>query len=124
MPAGQKLGGPDLYFDTCAFSIPVRGFLGTAGRNILRGPGFATLDFSVSKDSPLGFLGESGALQFRAEFFNLLNRPNFLQPARTVYRAVSTNPSNPPEAPIANAGRITSTSGTSRQVQLALKLIF
>ena len=71
------LGGPDLYFDPTAFSLQPLGFLGNAGRNILRGPGFATLDFSLVKDTALGFLGENGKLEFRAEFFNILNRANF-----------------------------------------------
>ena len=82
--AGQKLGTPKLYFDPCAFTTPPAGFLGTAGRNILRGPGLANLDFSLVKNTPIGYLGESGKLEFRAEFFNLLNRANFLIPGRIV----------------------------------------
>ena len=44
--AGTPLGTPDLFFDPCAFSIQPAGFLGNLGRNSLRGPGFATVDFS------------------------------------------------------------------------------
>jgi len=113
------LGGPERYYDPSAFTVPAAGFLGTAGRNILRGPGEATLDFSVVKDTALGFLGESGRLEFRAEFFNLLNRVNFSQPDRIVFAARANV-----EAPLATAGRINSTVGTSRQVQLALKILF
>ena len=113
------LGGPERYYDPGAFTIPAAGFLGTAGRNILRGPGEATLDFSLGKDTALGFLGESGRLEFRAEFFNLLNRVNFSQPDRIVFAARANV-----EAPLATAGRINSTVGTSRQVQLALKILF
>ncbi|MBI2816080.1 MAG: TonB-dependent receptor [Acidobacteria bacterium] len=116
------LGGPDRYFDPSAFTIPAAGYLGTAGRNILIGPGFGNLDFSLVKDTALGFLGESGTLEFRAEFFNLLNRANFQTPtgdARVVYTA-----SQDVETPLGAAGRITSTSNTSRQIQLALKIIF
>ena len=60
------------------------GFLGDAGRGIFRGPGLGTWDFSLVKDTKLGFLGEAGSLQFRAEFFNLLNRPNLGLPANSV----------------------------------------
>ena len=122
------LGGPDRYFDPTAFSIQPAGFLGTAGRNILRGPGFATLDFSVVKDRPVRFLGEAGKLEFRTEFFNLLNRPNFTTPgvgqsggnaAAVVFAGVSDA-----EAPLSTVGRITSTASTSRQIQFALKVLF
>ena len=119
VPAGQKLGGPERYFDPCAFTIPQLGTLGNAGRNILRDPGFATLDFSLVKDTALGFLGESGKLEFRAEFFNILNRVNFSGPSSTVFAARANV-----EPPLGSAGRITSTASTSRQIQLALKILF
>ena len=51
--------------------------LGTAGRNILSGPPERNWDFSLVKDTKLGFLGEGGMLEFRAEFFNILNHTNF-----------------------------------------------
>ena len=113
------LGGADRYFDPSAFRVPPNGFLGNLGRNTVRSPGFANLDFSVAKDTPLGFLGESGKLEFRAEFFNLLNRVNFNMPDRTVYAARADV-----EPPLPTAGRITLTSGTARQIQFALKLVF
>src|ERR1700680_2272331 len=53
------------------------GQLGTAGRNILSGPPFRNWDFSLRKETKLGFLGEGGMLEFRAEFFNVLNHPTF-----------------------------------------------
>jgi hypothetical protein len=117
--AGRKLGGPDLYFDPCAFSIPEAGYLGNLGRTTLSGPGLFTLDFTVAKDTPIGYLGESGKLEFRAEFFNLLNRANFSPPSRNVFAGTADV-----QAPIATAGTITSTSSSSRQIQLALKLLF
>ena len=123
---GQKLGGPDRYYDPCAFTIPAAGFLGTAGRNILRGPGLANLDFSLAKDTPLPFLGESGKLEFRAEFFNILNRANFSTPragpneaARRLFAGRADV-----EPPLGAAGRLVATSTTSRQVQFALKIVF
>lgn len=125
---GQKLGTPNLYFDPCGFTIPAAGFLGTAGRDILRGPGLANLDFSLVKDTAIKPLGEAAKLEFRAEFFNLLNRANFITPgigqtnangAGIVYSARADR-----EAPLNTAGVLTQTAVPSRQIQFALKLIF
>ncbi len=113
------LGGPTQYFDPTAFKVPEAGFLGTAGRNILRGPGYAGLDFSMAKDTSLRFLGDAGKLEFRAEFFNILNRVNFSSPNRTVFAGLLDN-----ERPLATVGTITSTVGSSRQIQFALKILF
>jgi hypothetical protein len=118
IPAGP-LGGPDRYFDPCAFAIPALGFLGNASRDMLRGPGYANLDFTLAKTTALGFLGESGKLEFRAEAFNLINHANFAIPNRTVFAAVANV-----EAPLANAGKITSTATPSRQIQFGLKILF
>ena len=124
------LGGPDRYYDPAAFALQEAGFLGTAGRNILRGPAFATLDFSLGKDMQLGFLGEGRKLEFRAEFFDLLNRANFVTPglgigggaANTSAVVFAGRASG--ELPLATAAKLTGTTSSSRQVQLALKLIF
>ena len=121
--AGEKLGTPTRYFDPCAFAVPEIGFLGNLGRNTLRGPKFANLDFSLSKDTAVGMLGESGRLEFRAEIFNILNHANFDIPTRTVFAATTT--AVPPVEPVlATAGRINSTASASRQIQFALKLLF
>jgi hypothetical protein len=119
IPAGTPLGGPSLYFDPCAFTTPTAGFLGNAGRNILRGPAFKNLDFSLVKDTPVRKLGEGGKVEFRAEFFNILNHPNFALPGRIVFSGKASG-----ESPLTTAGQITSTSATSRQIQLALKILF
>jgi hypothetical protein len=118
---GTPLGTPNLWFDPCAFTIPAAGFLGNAGRNILRGPGLSNVDFSVVKDTAIRQLGESGHLEFRAEMFNVFNHPNFALPGdRNVYAARGNV-----ENPLPDSGIITSTgSATSRQIQLALKLMF
>ena len=76
------------------------------------GPGLADLDFSVLKTTRLS---ERINLQFRAEFFNILNRANFGSPNAVVFSSASTTP-----AP--TAGVITSTATTSRQIQFGLKL--
>ncbi|MGH9785035.1 MAG: TonB-dependent receptor domain-containing protein, partial [Terriglobia bacterium] len=115
---GAPIQAPERYFDPCAFSIQDAGFLGTAGRNILRGPGRTSVDFSLAKDTPLGILGESGKLEFRAEFFNILNHVNFDMPSMTAFTGAASV-----ENPVGTAGRITG-AGTSRQVQLSLKVLF
>ena len=68
---------PQLWFDPSAFSLPAYGSFGNAGRNIIGGPGLANVDFSVLKDIEIA---EATTLQLRAEFFNMLNTPNFLNP--------------------------------------------
>lgn len=112
-------GGPQQYYDPSAFTLQPTGFLGTAARNMIRGPGVANLDFSVVKDTSLKFLGESGKLEFRAECFNILNRVNFGDPNMTIFAGRSAG-----EAPLGTAGVITGTGTTSRQIQLALKILF
>jgi hypothetical protein len=117
------LGGPDRYFDPSAFAIQPAGFLGTAGRNFLQGPGQVTLDFSLSKETPLPWLGESGRLDFRFEVFNVANRANFNIPVggRTVYTANETSATSSPQA---TAGVIDRTRSDARKIQLGLKLAF
>jgi hypothetical protein len=95
------------WFDTTAFTIPPVGVFGNAGRNIVRGPGQSTVDGSALKDFRLT---ERFNLQYRAEFFNILNKPQFGLPNGVV------------GAPA--YGTITSTAGNNRQIQMALKLSF
>ncbi len=70
------------WFNTAAFAQPAPGRPGTSGRNILRGPGFMNLDYSLVKTFALKFgpFAETQKIAFRAEFFNLLNHPNFSNP--------------------------------------------
>ena len=74
-----KIGDVDRWFDTSVF-MPVAQ-LGSLGRNIVIGPGFSNTDFSVIKNTKVG---ERMRAQFRAEFFDLFNHPNFGQPGRVV----------------------------------------
>jgi len=64
----------DRWFNTTAFSFPARGTFGSAGRNILDGPGYQNVNFSLLKNTSIS---EGLNLQLRAEFFNLFNHPNF-----------------------------------------------
>ena len=86
---GTRLGDPWRWFDPCAFALPTPGYLGNAGRNIIRGPGLANLDFSLTKGSRLRFLGESGQLEFRAEIFNILNRVKAVEEVVAIYCATA-----------------------------------
>jgi hypothetical protein len=114
--AGQKLGTPDLYFDPCAFMVPAPGFYGNAGRNIIIGPGFMNVDLSLSKSTPIGVLGEGSRLNFHADLFNVMNRPNFGRPSNAVLDLQGRV--------FTNAGRIGSTINSERQIQFGLKMIF
>jgi hypothetical protein len=114
------LGKPDQWFNPAAFIAPpsASGFYGNAGRDTFTGPGLATWDFSVLKDTAIS---ERLQLQFRAEIFNLLNRANFNTPNLIVFTPpTATNPTGLS----GTVGAITSTSTTARQVQFALKLVW
>jgi len=108
------LGGPNEYFNPNAFIVPAAGTYGNVGRDTLTGPGLAELDVSVMKNTAIS---ERVRLQFRAEFFNVLNHANFGTPNTVVFSSASTTPAS-------TAGVITSTASTSRQIQFGLKLLF
>ena len=104
------------------FSIPIhiaggtgpnQGRFGTLGRNTFRGPAYYNFDFALIKTTPIGHR-ESGLeradLQFRGEFFNLFNVVNMGLPANTIKGS--------------GFGIISKTAGTSRQIQLSLKVIY
>jgi len=101
------------------------GTLGDSGRGILRGPHLAVWDFSIVKDTGIPLLGEQGLIEFRAEFFNILNHTNFGMPASaTVFNGATSVLGAYQQAPFAGVGQITTTATTARQIQFALKLIF
>jgi hypothetical protein len=107
----EIIGSVDNWFDTSAFvSVPR---FGNLGRNVIIGPGFTTVDFSVIKDAKLN---ETMRLEFRTEVFDLFNKANFGQPGRVVGSAAFGR--------IVNTRFPTGDSGSSRQIQFALKLIF
>jgi len=100
------------------------GQLGTSSRNIIPGPPSRNWDFSLVKDTKLGFLGEEGALQFRAEFFNILNHPFFGPPSAGIFSGDSSLFGPFSQAPDGGAGQITTTQGKPRQIQFALRVEF
>ena len=114
------LGKPAQWFNPAAFIAPpsTMGFSGNVGRDAYSGPGLATWDFSVLKDTRIR---ERFDLQFRTELFNILNRANFGTPNLIVFTPpTAANPSGLS----GTAGAITGTSTSSRQVQFALKLLW
>jgi hypothetical protein len=140
------IGKPDHWFNanmftiapqdpaTCSYGVVLAngkcssfGTLGNVGRNILRGPGLSMLNLSLSKDIALGFLGESGKLQFRTEVFNVLNHVNFGYPRNTALnspRANTAGRSTIANVPPTTHGQITATATENRQFQLSLRLAF
>jgi hypothetical protein len=132
------LGTPTNWFNPLMFGQQQLGTEPNTPRDTLRGPGVGDWDLSINKDTKLGFLGEQGALQFRAEIFNLLNRANFGPPSNSVFSGVLTNSGaggnmggniqaptgSNASKPFGTVGQITTTSTKSRQIQLALKVVF
>jgi hypothetical protein len=106
---------------------------GTVPRNALRGPAFFQWDFSAMKNFPIT---ERTKVQFRADLFNILNHPNFANPDGGICTAVAPASGGTPASCTINPnfGRVSQTiadnvgsqigTGTSRQVQFSLKLIF
>ena len=79
------------------------------------GPGIVNLDFSLYKSNPLKFISEKADLQFRAESYNVFNRPDFSPPNANFSLFDNTG------ATISSAGVITQTTVTAREIQFALK---
>ena len=106
---------------------PVNGTFGTMGRNIFRDAGFKNVDFSVFKD--FKWRERLGA-QFRVEIFNLFNKPNLANPYGA---STNGNSGDDPSGgffgcscntPDVSAGNPLIGSGSSRVMQLGLKLMF
>jgi hypothetical protein len=105
-PNGGLERSRERWFNTAAFARPRTGTFGNSGRNILNGPGEATVSFSLFRTIALN---ENARLQIRSEFFNLFNRVNFANPGSTVGTT--------------SYGVINS-AGDARIVQFALKFEF
>ncbi len=107
--------------------------LGDVGRNTLRAPGFFQWDFSGMKNFSVT---QRAKLQFRADLFNILNHPNFGNPDGGICTAFTAASATAPASctPDPNFGQIGQTiadedstevgTGTARQIQLAIKVIF
>jgi hypothetical protein len=110
------------WFNPAAFTAPYPGTFGNIGRDTLTGPGLAELDLALVKNTTIH---EGLHAQFRAEFFNVLNRANFTTPNPVVFSSGPTPKTPTAEVePSATAGVVSATSTTSRQIQFGLKLLF
>jgi hypothetical protein len=105
------LGSVDAWFDTSVFAPVARS--GNLGRNVIIGPTFNNTDFSIIKTTKLN---KRFRLQLRTEIFDLINHPNFGQPGNVV--------GTPSFGRITNTRFPTGESGSSRQIQFALRVIF
>jgi hypothetical protein len=125
-PNGIRVGTPACWFNPSAFVLPPPGQFGTAGRNLLRGPGFAQFDLAVRKAFQVA---RETQIVFGVEAFNLLNHPNFGVPSNTqspltlggngdaVFKNAAGDFAD-------NSGRIFTTVGTARQIQLDARFTF
>jgi hypothetical protein len=104
------------WFNPCAFAQAPTGELGTAPRAPVYGPRYVNTDFSVFKDFPLSWR-EGMKLQFRAEFFNLFNHPQFFLAG---VGGTGEQDINTPSS----FGVVNNTVGNPRLVQFALRLNF
>jgi carboxypeptidase family protein/TonB-dependent receptor-like protein len=91
---------------------------GTAGRNILNGPGTTNLDFSVFKNQSIKRISESFNVQFRAEVFNVMNHANFSVPPIGLFY---TDIFDATGSRLSTGGKIVTTSTPGREIQFALK---
>jgi hypothetical protein len=109
--------GPDNFLNGAAYSMPADGTFGNLGRNTFYGPSYEQIDFSVLKKTRLT---EKKNLEFRAEFFNLFNHPNFDEP-NGFWGTDSSGKVFASFGQIFNTLGRTLGVGTSRQIQLALR---
>ena len=103
------IGTVEKWFDTSVFTAVPR--FGSLGRNVVMGPGFNNVDFSVIKNTTLS---ENVRMQFRAEVFDLFNHANFGPPGTVV--------GTPAFGQIISTRFPTGESGSSRQIQFAVKV--
>jgi hypothetical protein len=94
---------------------------GNAGRNIMIGPGLTDVDFSLYKNNYVKRISEDFNVQFRAEFFNILNHANFGPPTPG---DANTDIFDGTGAAISNPGALIRTVTPERQIQFALKFIW
>ncbi len=113
--APERIGTPDSFFNGCAFGDPTPGTFGNVGRNTIQGPSNKDWDFSMFKTFSIQ---EKAHLEFRAEFFNILNHTNFL--------FAKSGPQNGNGSTIRGTSQFEKLTAARdpRQIQFALKLSF
>jgi hypothetical protein len=134
-------GNPNNYIKTQCFAVPTApnqtfyaancdsslgtypqcfNLRGNAGRNILIGPGLVNLDLSIFKNIPVKKISDNFNVQFRTEFFNILNRANFAVPVAPD----NTDIFDSNGAPTGVAGLLSSTTTSAREIQFAVKVVW
>lgn len=107
------------WYNPACLSLAPAGTLGNLPRNVISGPGYVDTDFALLKNTRIT---ERINTQFRAEFFNLFNHPNFAQPSGSAFTQLPGTGSgliNP------TAGVISTTGiNAPREIQFALKILF
>jgi hypothetical protein len=121
----DNLNKPDhSIFNNVFCSAPVIGDdgiatgFGTLGRGVVYGPGQHNLDMSIFKDTKVGGLSESGTIQFRVEFFNTFNTPQFASQTTTQFSTTISQVGAP------TFGVVTATTVSPRIIQFGLKYLF
>ena len=108
----------DNYIKLQCFAFPNPVTLLQGGRNVIIGPGLVNVDMSIFKNNPVKRISETFNVQFRAEAFNVFNRPNFGPPITN--STILDGSGNP----VQGAGALDTTTTTSRQIQFALKVLW
>ena len=111
-PSSGRHGSLQYINPACFTAPPAPNVLGNTGRNIVIGPGLFNLDYSMVKNTKIPKISENFNVQFRAEFFNVLNRANFAPPVANL------------DVLVPGFGQITSTQSPERQIQFGLKFIW
>ncbi len=129
-PNGARVRTVTCWFNPTAYGLPPSGSFGDAGRDSLPGPPYKELDLSLAKITPFG---ERKSFEFRAEFFNLGNHPNFAVPTNTTGPAgnggngdavIFGRESSGQPLFARNGGQTFSTVSSSRQIQFGVKIAF
>ncbi len=113
--APDKIRTSTAWFNTCAFTDPSAGSFGNVSRNTIEAPGYRTWDLSVFKHF---HPSEKTEIEFRAEFFNVLNHTNFL-----FAKSGPQSGNNSTILGTSQFGNLTA-ARDPRQIQLALKVSF
>lgn len=125
-PNGSRVGTSSCWFNPSAFTLPPPGQFGTASRNSLEGPGFAEFDLALQKAFQMV---EGKKITFGVEAYNLFNHPNFAVPSNTqspltlggngdaIFQDAAGRLAD-------NVGRIFTTVGSAREIQLDARFTF
>ena len=114
-PGGSTIAG---WINPAAFAIPTSGTFGNAPRDVGRGPGAWQIDLGLGKHIPVG---ERFGLEFRADFFNIFNHPQYGLPQADITGSgfgsiIQTVNTTTPVSPVG--------TGTPREIQLGLRIAF